>query len=122
MKYIDNILSAVYNQLTKCIKPDEVKGRSPYPCKGNRWSNLKKEPFFKETFRYQNLLWMGLWKELGFIAKVAVEVMLSGKNTEDIQAETELFYFYYAVYPFFDSGKCSKATTFLFISKRRKKK
>ena len=93
MKYIDNILSAVYNQLTKCIKPDEVKGRSPYPYKGNRWSNLKKEPFFKETFRYQNLLWMGLWKELGFIAKVAVEVMLSGKNTEDIQAETELFYF-----------------------------
>ena len=33
-KYIDNILSAVYNQLTKCIKPDEVKGRSPYPLRG----------------------------------------------------------------------------------------
>ena len=93
MKHIDNVLSTLYNQLTKCIKPDEVKGRSPYPYKGNRWSNLKKEPFFKETFRYQNLLWMGLWKELGFIAKVAVEVMLSGKNTEDIQAKTELFYF-----------------------------
>ena len=44
---------------------------------------------------------MGLWKVLGFIAKVAVEVMLSGKNTEDIQAESELFYFYNAVYPFF---------------------
>ena len=43
---------------------------------------------------------MGLWKVLGFIAKVAVEVMLSGKNTEDIQAESELFYFYNAVYPF----------------------
>ena len=57
----------------------------------NRWSNLKKKPFFKETFRYKYLLWMGLWKVLGFIAKVAVEVMLSGKNTEDIQAKTELF-------------------------------
>ena len=51
---------------------------------------------------------MGLWKELGFYAKVAVEVMLSGKNTEDIQAETELFYFYYAVYPFFRFWKVLK--------------
>jgi hypothetical protein len=44
---------------------------------------------------------MGLWKELGFYAKVAVEVMLSGKNTEDIQAESELLFLYYPVYPFF---------------------
>lgn len=46
----------------------------------------KKEPFSKETFRYIDLLWMELWKVLGF-AKAAVEVMLSGRNTEDIQVK-----------------------------------
>ena len=44
---------------------------------------------------------MGLWKVFGFIAQAAVEVKLSGKNTEDIQAESELLFLYYPVYPFF---------------------
>lgn len=43
----------------------------------NRWSNSEYEPFSEETFRYQYLLQMELWKVLGF-AKAAVEVMLSG--------------------------------------------
>ncbi len=37
----------------------------------------------EETFRCQYLLWMGLWKVLGF-DKAAVEVKLSGRDTEDI--------------------------------------
>ena len=44
----------------------------------------------------------GTLESAWLIAKAAVEVMLSGKDTEDIQAESELFY-YYAVYPFLDS-------------------
>ena len=56
---------------------------------------------------------MGLWKELGFIAKAAVEVKLSGKNTGDIQAEIGIIYFYYAVYPFLDSESSQTAETIL---------
>ena len=36
---------------------------------------------------------MGLWKVFGFIAQAAVEVKLSGKNTEDIQARIGIIYF-----------------------------
>lgn len=46
---------------------------------------MGKEPFSEETFRYKYLLQMELWKVLGF-AKATVEVMLSGRETEDIQA------------------------------------
>ena len=73
---IDIILTMKYNQTTvnKYIFPDEVKGRFPqqsynksfFLYEENRWSNLKKEPFFKETFRYKDLLWMELWKVLWF--------------------------------------------------------
>ena len=65
---------------------------------------------------------MGLWKELGFIAKAAVEVMLSGKNTEDIQARIGIIYFI-MLYILFLIPKVDKTVeTTLFISKRRKKK
>jgi len=53
--------------------PDEVKGRFPRNHKlqsfffeENRWSNLKNEPLFKETFRCKDLLQMELWKVLWF--------------------------------------------------------
>ena len=52
----------------------------------------KSRPFEKLSGE-EDLLWMGLWKELGCYAKAAVEVMLSGKNTEDIQAEIGIIYF-----------------------------
>lgn len=39
----------------------------------------RKSRFFEETFRYKDLLWMGLWKVLGF-TEAAVEVMLSGER------------------------------------------
>ena len=65
---------------------------------------------------------MGLWKVLGLIAQVAVEVKLSGKNTEDIQAEFGIIYFI-MLYILFLIPKVDKTVeTTLFISKRRKKK
>lgn len=81
-----------YNQTTKCIKPEEVKGRFPSVSaknrtgEENRWSNSGKEPFSEESLRYRYLLWMGLWRVLGF-AKATVEVMLSGHRYRDIQAD-----------------------------------
>ena len=86
MKYIDNFLSALYNQHTKYIEPDEVEGRSSLCGEKNRWSNLKKEPFFRETFRYKRPFMDGTLESAWLNAKAAVEVMLSGKDTEDIQA------------------------------------
>ena len=53
---------------------------------------FEEEPFFKETFRYKDLLWMELWKVLGFMTNAAVEVKLSGKDTEGIQAEIGIIY------------------------------
>ena len=35
---------------------------------------------------------MGLWKVLGFMTNAAVEVKLSGKDTEGIQAEIGIIY------------------------------
>ena len=65
---------------------------------------------------------MGLWKVFGFIAQAAVEVKLSGKNTEDIQARIGIIYFI-MLYILFLIPKVDKTVeTTLFISKRRKKK
>ena len=43
----------------------------------------KKSRLFEKLSGTKDLLWMGLWKVLGF-TKAAVEVMLSGRDTEDI--------------------------------------
>ena len=53
---------------------------------------MGKEPFSEETFRYKYLLQMELWKVLGFTI-AAVEVMLSGRDTEDISAEQKNMFF-----------------------------
>lgn len=56
------------------------------------WNEAERKPMeqfkravFEETFRSTYLLPMGLWKVLAW-DQAAVEVMLSGRNTEDIQA------------------------------------
>ena len=77
---------------------------------------FEKEPFFEETFRYKDLLWMGLWKELGFMTKAAVEVKLSGKNTEDIQARIGIIYFIMLYILFLIPNAEKTAETTLFIS------
>ena len=62
----------------------------------------KRAVFLKKLSGTKTFYGWNSGKCFGF-AEAAVEVMLSGKDTEDIQAESELFY-YHAVYPFLDSG------------------
>ena len=63
----------------------------------------KEEPSFLRNFQVQIPFMDGTLESAWSIAKAAVEVMLSGKDTEDIQAEIRNYYNHYAVYPFLDS-------------------